>query len=355
MTEQFNRKTVFFAVFFAAITYLVWLMARPMIGPIIFGAIMAGIFYPLKNKIETKYKVGKVTSSSLVTTIIVLGVLLPTIFVSISVSKEAIGLYQKIVSGLSQKEVHDFLFGKGFIAQMITEVSELLSIDIDLGLIKEKLLAGIKGISGTLLLGINGIVGNVAGFLFDLTIMLIVSFGLLIEGEYLKKYIFELSPLPSNQEELILSTFNQMNYVTLVCNGVGGVIQGILAGLAFLVVGIDSVVLWTVIMIFLAFIPLVGISIVTIPASLYLILTGSIGAGIFLLVFTSLVAVIVENWFKPKFIGDRIKINSTFVLLTIIGGMSAFGMGGIFYGPIIGILFLTIVELYHSDYGSAES
>lgn len=141
-----------------------------------------------------------------------------------------------------------------------------------------------------------------------------------------------------------------MNYVTLVCNGVGGIIQGVFVGIVFWFVGIDSVVLWTVLMILLAFIPLVGISIVTVLASIYLMLMGSVTSGIILFVFTLILALLVENWFKPKFIGDRIQINSTFVLLLIIGGMGVFGMGGIFYGPIICILFLTNVELYHSNY-----
>jgi predicted PurR-regulated permease PerM len=62
------------------------------------------------------------------------------------------------------------------------------------------------------------------------------------------------------------------------------------------------------------------------------------------------VALIIENWFKPWFIGQRIKINSLFVLFCIIGGISYFGIPGIFYGPIIGIVFLTLVDLYHAHY-----
>ena len=180
--------------------------------------------------------------------------------------------------------------------------------------------------------------------------MMIVIYGLLIKGDVLKKYVFELSPLPEEQEQTILTKFNQMNYVTLVCNGIGGVIQGVLGGIALYFAGIGSVILWTVLMIILAFIPLVGISIVTLPASLYLMLTGSVSSGVILLLFTTAVGLVVENWFKPKFIGERIQIDSTFVLLAIIGGMAVFGMAGIFYGPIIGILFLTHVELYHEHY-----
>ena len=66
-----------------------------------------------------------------------------------------------------------------------------------------------------------------------------------------------------------------------------------------------------------------------------------------------MVALLVENWFKPLFIGQRIKINSLFVLFCIIGGMSYFGIAGIFYGPLAGTVFLTLVQLYQEKYPDA--
>lgn len=348
--KHINRTQAFFALSFFLVIYILWLMAKPMLGPIIFGAILAGVFFRFNLSIENKFKTTRTFASALTCSVIFFVVLLPTIFILISVSKEAVDLYQNLVSGLGQKEINDFLFGEGAFATLVKKVANFLSIDIELSMIKEKLVVFFKNASGGILSILNKLVGDIFSFLFNLIIMLIVSFAFLTKGDILKDYIFELSPLPKDQEEKILTKFNQMNYVTLICNGVGGVIQGVLAGIAFFIAGINSIFLWTVVMIVLAFVPLVGISIVTIPASLYLILTGKVFAGIFLFVFTSLVGLIVENWFKPRFIGDRIRIDSSFVLLTIIGGMGIFGMAGIFYGPIVGILFLTFVEIYHDNY-----
>lgn len=348
--KHINRTQAFFALSFFLVIYILWLMAKPMLGPIIFGAILAGVFFRFNLSIENKFKTTRTFASALTCSVIFFVVLLPTIFILISVSKEAVDLYQNLISGLGQKEINDFLFGEGAFATLVKKAANFLSIDIELSMIKEKLVVFFKNASGGILSILNKLVGDIFSFLFNLIIMLIVSFAFLTKGDILKDYIFELSPLPKDQEEKILTKFNQMNYVTLICNGVGGVIQGVLAGIAFFFAGINSIFLWTVVMIVLAFVPLVGISIVTIPASLYLILTGKVFAGILLFVFTSLVGLIVENWFKPRFIGDRIRIDSSFVLLTIIGGMGIFGMAGIFYGPIVGILFLTFVEIYHDNY-----
>ena len=348
--NNLNRTQVFFALSFFLVIYVLWLMAKPMLGPIIFGAILAGIFFRFNIYLENKIKCSRALASGLTCSVIFFVVLLPAVFILISVSKEAVGLYQNLITGLGQKEINDFLFGDGAFATLVKRGADLFSINIELEMIKEKIVTLLKGASGGILSIFNKLIGDLFSFLFDLVIMLIVSFALLTKGDSLKDYVFDLSPLPKDQEEKILTKFNQMNYVTLVCNGIGGVIQGVLAGIGFFFAGINSILLWTFVMIVLAFIPLVGISIVTIPASLYLVLTGKVFSGVLLFIFTALVGVLVENWFKPKFIGDRIQIDSSFVLLSIIGGMGVFGMAGIFYGPIVGILFMTFVEIYHDNY-----
>ena len=141
-----------------------------------------------------------------------------------------------------------------------------------------------------------------------------------------------------------------MSFVTLVGNGLGGLAQGCLAGIGFWVAGFNSVFLWTTAMIILAFIPLVGISIIFIPACLYLYLSGETTSAIFLFIYCFLISLTVENWYKPRFIGTKVKINSILLLLYIIAGMGTFGMAGIFYGPFLCIILLTIVELFLKNY-----
>lgn len=350
MNDQKNITYLFFVAVFAVVTYLVWMMAKIMIGPIIFGMIIAGVSWPLNDWVISKFKLSRTLSALTTSFLIFLFVVVPLALVVVQFSKEALNLYGIIIEGLGQKDVNDFLFRDGFGAIVIKKITSITGSPINMETIQGNLTDWAKMISGSVLKGVNSMVGNFLAFTFDLIIMMIVTFAFLTEGPHLKKYIFELSPLPEQQEQMILNKFNQMNYVTLISNGIGGVIQGILAGFALWLSGIESVILWSVMMIILAFIPLVGISIITIPATVYLLLTGKVITGIIFFVFTTIVSLGVENWFKPKFIGNRIQINSTFILLAIIGGMGVFGMAGIFYGPIIGILFLTFVEIYHDYY-----
>ena len=180
--------------------------------------------------------------------------------------------------------------------------------------------------------------------------MMLMVYTFLVDGPEIKRFMLDLSHMPDDEEELVFEKFNQMNFVTLIGNGIGGLIQGVLAGIGFWFAGIESIMLWTTSMVFLAFIPLVGISIIYVPACLYLLIIGKIWGSVILFVYCTVISLIIENWFKPKFVGNRVKINSTLVFVSIIGGMSVFGIPGIFYGPLIASIFLTFVNLYHKRY-----
>ncbi len=348
--RSFSTSNVYFAAVLLFLMYLLWLMMKPFVGAIIFAAIITGSVYPLFNWLLEKTRFARNVVAILICCLVIVVIFFPIIYLSFLLSKEAITFYHSLAIGLNDDLVNDFLFGGGYIARAIREVSTLIGVEINMQGFKVEVVDQLKQLSGLIIDTINDLVGNIVSFLFSFVIMILVIYALLSEGPQLKEFLLKLSPLPDDQEELIINSFNQMNFVTLVCNSVGGLIQGVLAGIGFWLAGIELVVLWASIMVILAFIPLIGISFIYIPACIYLYIIGKTSASIALFIYCSLVALIVENWFKPIFIGKRIKINALLVLFTIIGGMTVFGFGGIFYGPVIATLFLTMVDLYHKFY-----
>jgi predicted PurR-regulated permease PerM len=339
----------FFAIFFGLL-YISYLMFKPYIAPLVFAGILAGTFLPINNRIQDKWKLSKSISSLITCFIIFLLVILPCVYIIYQLSIESINLYASIKSALHEEEVKNFFFGEGAFAVFIKKTLGNFSDSITPEVLKEKFLKISQTIIGTAVKNINGLLNNLFTFLFHFIVMFLATFAFLSEGHRLKKYMFELSPLKEEEEEKLLSKFNQMNYVSLYCNGIGGLIQGGLAGIGLYFVGISSVFFWTTTMVILAFIPLIGISVVTIPVSIYLFLKGKVAAAIIFFIFCAGISIWTENVFKPKFIGSRVQVDSNIMLFFILGGMSLFGMAGIFYGPIICILLLTIIELYHDNY-----
>ncbi|WP_419607102.1 AI-2E family transporter [Thiolapillus sp.] len=297
---QSNVPSLYFAAVLICLIYLLWLMVEPFLGAVIFASIITGSIYPVYNIMLEKAQLSNRIAAIIICFLVTVVVFLPMIFLSFALSKEAITLYQNLTAGISNESVSNYLFGEGYIATTVKNIGSILGVEINMERLVDEVILQLKNLSGIAISAINSIVGNIVKILFDFAIMILVIYALLAEGKPLKEFFLKFSPLPDDQEELIIEKFNQMNFVTLVCNGLGGLIQGLLAGIGFWVAGINLVVLWTTIMMILAFIPLLGISIVYIPACIYLAIIGKTFASIALFIYCSVVAFLTENWFKRK-------------------------------------------------------
>ena len=60
---------------------------------------------------------------------------------------------------------------------------------------------------------------------------------------------------------------------------------------------------------------------------------------------------LVEYILKPKLVGDRVKVHILLIFISIFGGLATFGLIGIIFGPLITIAFLSMVDIYHKNYG----
>jgi len=347
-SERVNLR-IFIILFLVVILQNLFLF-KGMFHSLAFATIIAGTFYPLHNIISKKFNFRPELNALITTLVVTFVILIPFIFLIFEVSKEGISLFSNVKANLSVGQVKDFLIGNGAFAQIIKKVSTILDLNIDLNVFYERLLSEVQNFAVHFFGTLNQVISDFLNFIFQFLIMLVAVFSLFLDGHKLKRFFFDLSPLPDDQEQMMLEKFSQMNYVTLVCNGLGGIIQGCLAGFGLWIAGIGSVFLWTTAMVVLAFIPLVGISFITIPACIYLFAIGSKTTAIALFLYTSIVSLIVENLFKPRFMGSRVKVNSMLLLFYIVAGMQTFGMAGIFYGPLLCTIFLAMVDLFDQYY-----
>jgi predicted PurR-regulated permease PerM len=191
---------------------------------------------------------------------------------------------------------------------------------------------------------------NILQFLFLFFMMILTIFFLLIDLDKLIKFIIAVSPLPNDEDRLLLDKFEEIANAILKGNGICGLIQGILGGIIFSILGLSSPLLWGGIMAILAFLPIFGIGLVMIPAALILVINGSLGKGIFLFFFYLTLSFSIEYLVKPKMVGDEVQMHTLLVFLSILGGLSVYGVLGIIYGPLIVTGFLTLTEIYFAKY-----
>jgi len=196
----------------------------------------------------------------------------------------------------------------------------------------------------------SGWAANIMQFIILFFMMILVIFFLLIDQPKLIAFLVKLSPLPDNEDKLLLNKFEEIASAILKGNGICGIIQGVLGGVVFSILGLNSPILWGGMMAVLAFLPIFGIGLVMVPAAVILGFNNQVGSGIFLFIFYLLLSLSMEYGVKPKMVGDQVKMHTLLVFLSLIGGISVYGILGIIYGPLVITAFLTLSDIYLEKY-----
>jgi predicted PurR-regulated permease PerM len=351
MTEKatnYNILLFFLACFLVSILLLGWLF-WPFISIIIIAAVVAGIFSPL-YRVITRSGAVRPSIASFVTCCLIFCVLFVPIVIFVSIlSKEAYDLYLMARDAIISQQLRALMEGSK-ILELTNNVLANFNFQITVDQLNTYISEIAKFIGLFLYDQARSIASNMLAFFINFFMMLLVIYYLLVDGTRLVSFIVDLSPLPNNQDQILLKKFKDMAGAILIGNGFGGLIQGVAGGLLFSFFGLPSPFLWGVVMGLLAFLPIIGIGIVFIPAAIYLFLKGRIAASIFFIVFYVVLSGGVEYLFKPKLVGQRVKMHTLLVFLSIIGGLKLFGILGIIYGPLVITAFLTLTDIYRSNY-----
>ena len=126
-------------------------------------------------------------------------------------------------------------------------------------------------------------------------------------------------------------------------------LQGLIGGVVFALLGFDGWVLWGAIMGILALLPLVGATLVWLPAAVWLALSGSLVKGVVLPAVGVLILGNVDNVVRPLLLSGKAQMNTLVLIISLMGGVSAFGFIGIVLGPLVAALLTALVESYHAE------
>ena len=336
----------FLALFMVSCFLLGWLF-WPFLSVIVLAAVISGIFTPVYRYLNRR--LSPISASFLTCLLIFLVLFIPvSVFIGI-LANEAYDMYLTARAAVLNNPFKELLAN----SRIVEKINPILS-NFGLTITGDEINKGIAEFGRVVGLFLyeqaRSMTTNVVNFVVNFFFMILIIFYLLIDNQRLVSFIIELSPLPDEQDEKLIQKFKDMAGAILIGNGLGGIIQGTLGGAVFAVFGFNSPFIWGVIMSVMAFLPIVGIGIVFIPASIYLFLHGRFAAGIFFIVFYVLLSGGTEYFFKPKLVGKRVQMHTLLVFLSIIGGLKLFGILGIIYGPLVVTAFLTLSDIYQTSY-----
>ena len=136
---------------------------------------------------------------------------------------------------------------------------------------------------------------------------------------------------------------------------VTAVVQGVLAGMAYLALGVPFPVVLTALTIILAPIPFGGTALVWGPVALYLLWVGTAGKALMMIIWGVGVVSMVDQFLRPWLIGQDVQIPILLLVLSVLGGLVLYGILGLFVGPILVGLLMTAVQIYREEYRGTET
>jgi len=354
-TEQYGRR------FLISILILslgaVFFILKDFFTPLFFAVLFSAVFYPFYQKNIERFKkrkkglifrLKKDFSAAIVIAVLIFIVIIPLFMTSILFINEAGEFYSQIKNNVGGKSEITGLISnakkyQNLLSKYIPDYINFPDVET---IINKQILPIANRITGYSLSWLAGVFGNSIKFLMNLAIMILGVFYILKYGEELGDFLIRLSPLKTKDEMKLFLTFKNIGKGVIIGNTVSAFSQGFLAGIGFLILGIPHSLFFGVMAIFFAFIPFLGPLVVCIPMVIYLFIISRYTSAIILLIYSIIVISSADNVIKPYFIGESAKVNPFLILLSVFGGLKLFGILGIFYGPLIITIFLTISEIY---------
>ncbi len=345
-----KKEHIFFIIIFLLTTlsfYLFYRILSPFLGPIVWAILLSIVFYPLFQKLQRLLKKREAVSAMIMTLLVIVVIVLPSGLLTISLANEVVDAYHDLEEMIKTGRLQAYL-------EQVREITPFkwiwTKLDQYLDLSQADpfkfLLKNLQQIGTFLFNQTSMIFKGLSTFVIGFFFALLSLYYLFKDGNRLLERLKAVAPIPSKERELILLRFKDMIYATIYGGIVVAIVQGLLGGLIFWVLGVSSPILWGTAMAFLSFIPVGGTALIWAPASLLFIIQGNFLKGIILLLFGALVISMVDNFLRPKLISSKTNIHPLLLFFSVLGGIQAFGMIGLVVGPLVTTLCLTLIEIY---------
>lgn len=185
--------------------------------------------------------------------------------------------------------------------------------------------------------------------IFNLLLMFFTLYFLYKDGRHILRRLMIMSPIPVKYEKTLFKKFNEISRATLFGTFLTAIAQGLVAWIGFAIAGVPSSFFWATAVSIFSLVPTVGTSIIWLPMGLIMLVSGNIW-GLFILIWGFSLVSTVDNVLRVIFIGSSAKLNPLLTFISVFGGILAFGLIGVIFGPMLLVLFFTLLHIYELEY-----
>jgi predicted PurR-regulated permease PerM len=308
-------------------------MALPFIVDLVLAGVFAVVFWPLREWCAKHFWGNAGLSAGITATVVLIIVFVPLNFFGIRIILEASSLYSHLMD--NRDAVQEFViatterFGGG--------------IDLPLAGIGEYAAQGLRWLVSKT----GAFFSELASVLFHFALWIVALYYFLKDGGRIVRYIRELAAFSPEDDVKFFGRLEAAVRSIVLGSLAIAILQGFLTGVGLAIFGVPNPVLWGFFAVIAALVPGVGAMIVTVPASVYALVThDGLWAPLGLLLWGILIVGTADNIVRPFILRRGVNVHQFLVLLSVLGGIAAFGPMGFLLGPLVLSLLFALLDVY---------
>ena len=329
-------STVLFYGVVLLLAYLVFRVFEPFLVPLGWAGVLVVVFHPWHARLEKRW--GRTPAAASSTLGVTLILIVPTLLVMTLFVRDGLralhGVQRAVAEGQFPWVNHAWEWiGRrapgGSAADLPTLVRQSA----------ERVAEFLASELGTLF-------RNAAVFVFELFVTLFALFYLFRDAGAIVAGMRRVLPFEEAHREQMIAEARDLIFASVTTSLIIAGVQGLLGGVAFALVGLGAPVFWGVVMAFFSLLPVVGSWPIWVPAAIWLMYAGHLGRGLALVAICAGVGGTVDNFLRPLLISGRARLSGLLVFISVLGGISVFGMLGVVLGPIVVATAAGILDVY---------
>ncbi|GEM_PF-116851 len=195
---------------------------------------------------------------------------------------------------------------------------------------------------------------GLGAFLVSLAFMIFTLYFFLMDGAYLQSIFRKAVPIKSEYMANLMKCFRETTRRLVLGNILVALVQGAIAFILFASFQVPGALLLACLLAACSFIPMVGTGLVWFPVGvLYAVLRDPF-LGILLTALSATLVSLLDNFYRPILVGGPISLHPLPLFFAIVGGVSFFGVNGLIIGPLILVLFFSVLDIFRGAYGMGK-
>jgi predicted PurR-regulated permease PerM len=312
------------------ILLLTFSVLAPFLVPLIWGGILAYVSWPLQRRLLGYFRQRASLAALCTTGLVTLAIIVPVAWLILVLRVEAVNGYAEVQTFLaSDPQVPEALRELPMIGPWLQEA--LLEASENPDALRKQVMTQMEQSS----IEATRVIGSVGRNAAKLFFAMLSMFFLLRDGPRVlreTRAVLEgvFGPRVHDYLEAVGATTQAVVYALIL----GAIAQGAVAGLGYWIFGVKAPVLLGAVTALIALIPF-GAPVVWGSLSIWLLLTGNIWAGVGLLLWGLLLVSWMDNIVRPLVISNATRMPFLLVVFGVLGGVIAFGLVGLFVGPVL--------------------